>query len=53
MTLRFPGFPWQLKGTPATLRRPAPLLGEHNDEVLGELGLSQAEIGELAAAEVI
>ena len=53
VTLRFPGFPWQLKGTPATLRRPAPLLGEHNDEVLGELGLSQAEIGELVAAEVI
>jgi crotonobetainyl-CoA:carnitine CoA-transferase CaiB-like acyl-CoA transferase len=53
VTLRYPGFPWQLKGTPATLRRPAPLLGEHTNEVLGELGLSQDEIGELAAAEVI
>ncbi len=32
--LRYPGPPWQLRGTPATLRRPAPKLGEHNDEVL-------------------
>jgi crotonobetainyl-CoA:carnitine CoA-transferase CaiB-like acyl-CoA transferase len=25
--------------TPSSLRRPAPLLGEHTDEVLTELGL--------------
>ena len=34
--LRYPGFPWQLQGTPASLRRPAPALGEHNAEVLSE-----------------
>ncbi|MPZ99825.1 MAG: hypothetical protein GEU80_10915 [Dehalococcoidia bacterium] len=34
---RYPGPPWQLHGTPATVRRPAPLLGEHNGEVLGGL----------------
>ena len=28
-----PGFPWRLSGTPAVVRRPAPLLGEHTDEV--------------------
>ncbi len=36
--LRYPGFPWALAGTPATLRRPAPTLGQHTDEVLAEIG---------------
>jgi len=30
--------------TPSSLRRPAPSLGEHTDEVLGELGLAPAEL---------
>jgi crotonobetainyl-CoA:carnitine CoA-transferase CaiB-like acyl-CoA transferase len=34
-------------------RRPAPLLGEHNVELLGGLGLSSAEIDALAADGVI
>jgi crotonobetainyl-CoA:carnitine CoA-transferase CaiB-like acyl-CoA transferase len=34
-------------------RRPAPLLGQHNAEVLKELGYSDAEIGALAEAAVI
>jgi crotonobetainyl-CoA:carnitine CoA-transferase CaiB-like acyl-CoA transferase len=33
--------------TPASLRRPAPALGEHGDEVLTELGLSPEEIAAL------
>jgi crotonobetainyl-CoA:carnitine CoA-transferase CaiB-like acyl-CoA transferase len=33
--------------TPASVRRPAPLPGEHNAEVLGELGLTAAEIAQL------
>lgn len=52
-TLRYPGPPWQLRGTPATLRRPAPLLGEHNDEVFAELGLSAPELASLVAAEAV
>jgi benzylsuccinate CoA-transferase BbsE subunit len=47
-TLRYPGPPWQLHGTPATLRRPAPLLGEHTIEVLRETGLSESEIAAVA-----
>jgi crotonobetainyl-CoA:carnitine CoA-transferase CaiB-like acyl-CoA transferase len=33
--------------------RPAPLLGEHNRELLGELGLSDAELDTLEADGVI
>jgi crotonobetainyl-CoA:carnitine CoA-transferase CaiB-like acyl-CoA transferase len=33
--------------------RPAPLLGEHNHELLTEIGLSDAEIAELEADGVI
>ena len=34
-------------------RSPAPCLGEHNDELLRELGLSDAEIGQLTETDVI
>lgn len=33
--LRYPGAPWKLGATPWELRTPAPLLGEHNEEILG------------------
>ncbi len=46
-------FPVRASATPARIRRPAPLLGEHTAEVLGELGLPKAEIERLAAAGVI
>ena len=45
--------PIELSGTPGTYRRPAPLLGEHTDEILGELGYRQSEIAALRAAKVI
>ncbi len=35
------------EATPSTLRRPAPALGEHTDELLAELGLPEGEIHEL------
>jgi benzylsuccinate CoA-transferase BbsF subunit len=43
-----------LSETPGALRRPAPLLGEHNNYVFGELlGLSEKEIAQLVQEKVI
>ncbi len=39
--------------TPAEIRRGAPLLGEHTDEILAEIGLSRADIDGLRAAEIV
>jgi crotonobetainyl-CoA:carnitine CoA-transferase CaiB-like acyl-CoA transferase len=45
--------PFMLGATPATVRTPPPLLGEHSDEILGELGCGPAEIERLRAAGTI
>jgi formyl-CoA transferase len=37
------GFPVKLMGTPQQIRRPPPLLGEHNDEIFAELGITESE----------
>jgi crotonobetainyl-CoA:carnitine CoA-transferase CaiB-like acyl-CoA transferase len=43
----------RFEATPASIRRGAPLLGEHTDEVLAELGLEPTEIEELRSARAI
>src|SRR5271170_6486298 len=45
--------PIELSETPGTYRRPAPLLGEHTDEILRSLGYDKAEIAALRAERVI
>jgi succinyl-CoA:(S)-malate CoA-transferase subunit B len=43
----------RLSATPAAVQRPAPEVGEHNDEIYSELGLSAADLDELRAAGII
>jgi crotonobetainyl-CoA:carnitine CoA-transferase CaiB-like acyl-CoA transferase len=45
--------PVRFARTPASVRRPAPLVGEHNDEILAELGLSDDEVAQLYVDEVL
>ena len=48
------GMPWLLGSTPGGIRRPAPLLGEHNNYVLGELlGLPAEELERLEDEQAI
>jgi crotonobetainyl-CoA:carnitine CoA-transferase CaiB-like acyl-CoA transferase len=52
-TIKNIGIPVKLSRTPGRIRRPAPLLGQHTEEVLHWLGLDQAQIGKLRAAGAI
>ncbi|MCZ8252792.1 MAG: CaiB/BaiF CoA-transferase family protein [Hylemonella sp.] len=45
--------PLRLSATPPVLRRAAPTLGEHTDEVLAELGLDAARIAALRSAGIV
>ncbi len=51
--MRVPRPVGDLDRTPVALVHPAPLLGQHTDEVLRELGCSTARLAELRAAGVI
>ncbi len=53
-TLRLIGTPFKFSGTPTSVRRAPPLLGQHTEEVLRqELGLSDQRIAELRTEKVI
>ncbi len=52
--LTYPGAPFNLSETPWAIRRPAPMVGQHNREVfVDELGLSMEEMKGLAKKGVI
>jgi len=50
---KYPGAPYKLGGTPWEIRSPAPTLGQHNETVLGGLGVKPDEIIALRGAGVI
>lgn len=47
------GFPWRVQPDAPSVDRPCALVGEHNHEVLSELGYGDAEIARLEAERVI
>jgi crotonobetainyl-CoA:carnitine CoA-transferase CaiB-like acyl-CoA transferase len=52
--LKLVGPPYKFSGTPASLRRPPPVLGEHTEEILTEeLGLDATAIAALRKEKVI
>ncbi len=51
--LKIPALVPRLEDTPGETLWPGPALGEHNEEILGELGLSHADIERLTADGVI
>lgn len=53
-SVSYPGAPYKLSETPWQVFRPAPRLGEHNDQVFGDrLGLASEELERLHAERVI
>ena len=52
--VRYPGAPYKLTATPWSLRYPAPLLGEHNEEILcGNFGCSKEDLVSMREAGII
>ncbi len=51
--IRQVGLPFQLAGTPASIRTPPPTLGQDTDAILGELGYSAAEVVALRERAIV
>lgn len=51
--IRMVGPPYHFSATPPAIRRPPPLLGEHSDEILAEIGFDQATIATFRAEGVV
>jgi crotonobetainyl-CoA:carnitine CoA-transferase CaiB-like acyl-CoA transferase len=52
-TNEVPGLPFRFSEIDHWVRMPAPMIGQHNDEILGELGLEPEQLAELAATNVV
>ena len=47
--LTYPGRPFIMGATPWAIRRPAPTLGQHTDEILSEIGATAEEVEDMRA----
>jgi crotonobetainyl-CoA:carnitine CoA-transferase CaiB-like acyl-CoA transferase len=53
-TIKYPGAPYRMAETPWKIKRRAPLIGEHNNEIYKkELGLTSKQIAALKGQGVI
>jgi crotonobetainyl-CoA:carnitine CoA-transferase CaiB-like acyl-CoA transferase len=53
-TLKYPGAPFEMSGTPWEARAAAPSLGQHNQEVFGQrLGHSSEQLVQMRALQII
>ncbi len=52
--IKYPGAPYKLSATPAGIERPAPMLGQHNEEVFcGMLGYSREDLVRMRQGGII
>ena len=49
----YTGLPFLMHDTPGAIRKPAPTIGQDNEEVYGELGYSRHDLAVLASAGVV
>lgn len=52
-TVKGLGIPMKLSETPGKIRRPAPLVGQHSDEVLAEIGYGEQDVAALRERQII
>jgi crotonobetainyl-CoA:carnitine CoA-transferase CaiB-like acyl-CoA transferase len=52
-SVKYPSWPCKFSETPPAVHRPAPLLGEHNEQVYSQLGYAKQDLVRLHAAGVI
>ena len=53
-TLKYPGAPFEMSGTPWEARSPAPTLGQHNQEVITQrLGHTTEQLAQMRAMQII
>jgi crotonobetainyl-CoA:carnitine CoA-transferase CaiB-like acyl-CoA transferase len=52
-SIRQIGLPYKLNATPASIRSAPPLLGEHTDEILTELGYDAAAVAKMRQAGIV
>lgn len=51
--VKYPGAPFRMAETPWQVRRPAPMLGQHNEEIYGQLGYTKEDLVNLRETGVI
>jgi len=51
--IKVTGIPWKLLDTPAQIKSAPPLLGQHTDEILRDIGYSNKDIANLRESKII